>query len=72
MVDVIADENMYKKLDENEIKSINYEKENYPLGKYLAKLTYKKISEAKDVKDFHWAKAKPLYIQPPSVFGGAK
>ena len=61
---VITDNSMYKLLSEKNISSVNYEAEDYPLGEYLYKITYKK--QASD-EDFHWAKAKPLYIQPPSI-----
>ena len=61
---VITDNSMYKLLAEKNLSSVNYEAEDYPLGEYLYKITYKK--QASD-KDFHWAKAKPLYIQPPSI-----
>ena len=64
---VISDTAIYKKLKENDIDAINYETGDYPLNKYLAKITYKKLSS--NQSDFNWAKVKPLYIQPPSIFG---
>ena len=67
---VISDSNMYLKLKEKGINSLNYEVENYPLNKYLADITFEKLKNSFDAEnEFHWAKAKPLYIQPPSVFG---
>ena len=62
--EVITDNSMYKLLAEKNISSVNYEAEDYPLGEYLYKITYKKQASG---GDFHWAKAKPLYIQPPSI-----
>jgi hypothetical protein len=47
-----------------QISSINYEKENFELGVYLYNIVYQKIQTK---TDYHWAKAKPLYIQPPSI-----
>ena len=61
---------MFDKLNEKNINAINYEKADYPLNEYLAEITYEKIKQCQDVKNiYHWAKAKPLYIQPPSIFG---
>lgn len=68
---VVADGTMYSKLIENGCEAINYEAENYPLNKYLAEITYEKLNTCSDIKnEYNWAKVKPLYIQPPSVFGG--
>ena len=61
---VIADNYTFKFLSENGIKSINYEDGEYNLGEYLYKICFEKL---KSNSDFHWAKAKPLYIQPPSI-----
>ena len=61
---------MQVKLKEKGITSVNYETENFPMNTYLANITFEKLKNSKDVEtEFHWAKAKPLYIQPPSVFG---
>ena len=64
---VISDTAMFNKLKENNIDAINYETENYPLNKFLAQITFERLSKCND--DYNWAKVKPLYIQPPSVFG---
>ena len=64
---VISDTAMFNKLKENDIESVNYETGNYPLNEYLAKITYEKLLNGNN--DFNWAKVKPLYIQPPSIFG---
>ena len=35
--------------------------------------TYKKLKDCgNNFAEFNWAKAKPLYIQPPSIFSGKK
>lgn len=62
--EIITDSSMHKLLEEKNISSINYETDNYELGKYLYYITCEK---AKTSNDYHWAKAKPLYIQPPSI-----
>lgn len=62
--EIITDSSMHKLLEEKNISSINYEADNYELGKYLYYITCEK---AKTSNDYHWAKAKPLYIQPPSI-----
>ena len=64
---VVSDKAMFNKLKENNICAINYEAENYPLNEYLAEITFKRLTNSKE--DFNWAKVKPLYIQPPSIFG---
>lgn len=70
---VVADSSMAEKLNEMEICVTNYEDGNYPLNVYLAKITYEKLVSAQANKEtFNWAKVKPLYIQPPSVFSGKK
>lgn len=62
--EVISDSAMNEKFKDKNIKSTNYEENDYPLGEYLYKITLKKLSEE---NDYHWAKVKPLYIQPPSI-----
>ena len=70
-ITIICDTAMYNKLKENNIDSINYEKNDYPLNEYLMRITVERLSKCIDAKkEYNWAKVKPLYIQPPSVFGG--
>lgn len=66
-ITVISDTAIYKKLEENNILTINYEDGNYPLNEYLANIVFERLTKSTD--DFNWAKVKPLYIQPPSIFG---
>lgn len=61
---VVSDTAVSDYLSENGIKSVNYEDGEYNLGENLYKITFKNLLSG---KDFHWAKAKPLYIQPPSI-----
>ena len=62
--EIITDSSMHKFLEERGINSTDYEASDYPLGEYLYKITLKKLSTG---NDYFWAKAKPLYIQPPSI-----
>lgn len=62
---VISDAAMHNYLKQFDINSTNYEDSDYPLGEFLAYFVYKNIINNKG--DFHWAKLKPLYIQPPSI-----
>ena len=41
---------------------VSYQQENLPVGEVLAKIALKK-------EETDWKKLKPLYIQPPPVFG---
>jgi len=61
---IITDNFTFEFLGEKGINSINYENGDYDLGQNLYKICLKKL---KSNEDFHWAKAKPLYIQPPSI-----
>ena len=47
-------------------KAVSYQVSDYPLGEILAKLAYEK---AVNNEETDWRKLKPLYIQPPPVFG---
>lgn len=69
-IKIICDTAMYNKLKGNNIDSINYETKDYPLNEYLMEITFDKLKKCVDAKkEYNWAKVKPLYIQPPSVFG---
>jgi len=60
--DFVCDENIYKILG----RGVNYQAGNYPLGELLAQIVLEKLAGN---EDWHWAKAKPLYIQPPPIHG---
>lgn len=62
--EIITDSSIHKLLEEKNISSTNYEADNYELGKYLYNIVCEK---SKTDNDYHWAKTKPLYIQPPSI-----
>ena len=59
---VITDNSLLERLSINSETAISYEKGNYPLGDILSELASEKES-------MEWQKLKPLYIQPPPVFG---
>ena len=59
---VITDDSMFERISENATKVFSYQKENYPLGEILTKFGITK-------EETNWQKLKPLYIQPPPVFG---
>lgn len=61
---IISDLSIHNLLQEKEIDSINYEADDYELGEFLYHIVLKKLHGN---GDYHWAKAKPLYIQPPSI-----
>ena len=59
---VITDNSLYERLSANAETTISYQSGNYPLGDILAELAMKKQA-------IEWQNLKPLYIQPPPVFG---
>lgn len=59
---VITDNSLKSRLSQYADSTISYQEGSYPLGDILSKLALKK-------DETEWAKLKPLYIQPPPVFG---
>ena len=59
---VITDNSLKERLIKNADTVISYQEGSYPLGDILSKLAQKK-------EETEWGKLKPLYIQPPPVFG---
>ncbi len=59
---VITDNSLLERLSKNSFQTLSYQKTEYPLGDILAKLALTK-------ENTDWRKLKPLYIQPPPVFG---
>lgn len=59
---VISDNSLFKRLKENASEVVSYQQGEYSLGEILAKLALEK-------QETDWRKLKPLYIQPPPVFG---
>lgn len=59
---VITDSSLKERLSQNAEMVISYQDGNYPLGDILSKLAQSK-------QETDWKSLKPLYIQPPPVFG---
>ena len=47
-------------------EAFSYQHKEYQLGEILAKIALEKLEQGEDTD---WRKVKPLYIQPPPVFG---
>ena len=63
---LITDNSLLERFSQYTDKAVSYQVSNYPLGEILAKLAYEK---AVNNEEIDWRKLKPLYIQPPPVFG---
>lgn len=61
---IISDGAMQEILKNNGVESTCYTDVNANLGKLLGNLTFKKLNSG---KNYHWAEAKPLYLQKPSI-----
>lgn len=64
---LITDNSLLERFSQYTDKAVFYQVSDYPLGEILAKLAYEKANN--HVEDTDWRKLKPLYIQPPPVFG---
>lgn len=63
---LVTDNSLLERFSQFTEKAVSYQVSDYPIGEILAKLAYEK---AKNNEDTNWRKLKPLYIQPPPVFG---
>ena len=63
---LITDNSLLERFSQYTDKAVSYQVSDYPLGEILAKLAYEK---AVNNQETDWRKLKPLYIQPPPVFG---
>ena len=63
---LITDNSLLERFSQFTDKAVSYQVSDYPLGEILANLAYEK---AIDNDKTDWRKLKPLYIQPPPVFG---
>ena len=59
---VVTDNSLLERIKKNASNAISYQDKEYPLGEILSKLALKK-------EETDWRRLKPLYIQPPPVFG---
>ena len=59
---VITDNNLLNRISQYAKEAVSYQAKDYQLGEILAKISVQK-------QENDWRKLKPLYIQPPPVFG---
>lgn len=59
---LITDNSLIERFSQFTDKAVSYQAADYPLGEILARLALEK-------SEVDWRKLKPLYIQPPPVFG---
>ena len=63
---LITDNSLLERFSQYTDKAVSYQVSDYQLGEILANLAYEK---AVNNDETDWRKLKPLYIQPPPVFG---
>lgn len=63
---LITDNSLLSRFSKLTDNIISYQQQEFQLGEILAKIALEKISAGEDTD---WRKVKPLYIQPPPVFG---
>ena len=63
---LITDNSLKERFSQYTKELISYQQNEYPLGEILAKIALEKLEIGGDAD---WRKVKPLYIQPPPVFG---
>ena len=63
---LITDNSLYDRFSQHTQDIICYQQQEFQLGEILAKIALEKLEQGIDAD---WRKLKPLYIQPPPVFG---
>ena len=63
---LITDDSLFNRFKEFTSDIVSYQQNEYQLGEILAKIALEKLDSGIDAD---WRKLKPLYIQPPPVFG---
>ena len=63
---LITDDSLFNRFKEFTPDITSYQQNEYQLGEILAKIALEKLETGIDTD---WRKLKPLYIQPPPVFG---
>ncbi len=63
---LITDNSLFDRFSALTDDIVSYQQNEYQLGEILAKLALEKIKEGENTD---WRNLKPLYIQPPPVFG---
>lgn len=63
---LVTDNSLLGRFSQYTNDTVSYQEKDFPLGEILAKIALEKLSSGEDAD---WRKVKPLYIQPPPVFG---
>lgn len=63
---LITDNSLFERFQTLSGTRVSYQQKDYELGEILAKIALDKLKMGVDTD---WRKLKPLYIQPPPVFG---
>ena len=63
---LITDDSLFNRFSQFTSDIVSYRENQYQLGKILAKLALEKLNNG---ENSNWKSLKPLYIQPPPVFG---
>lgn len=63
---LITDNSLLERFSQYTDKAISYQQNEYQLGEILAKIALEKVEKNVNTD---WRNLKPLYIQPPPVFG---
>ena len=63
---LVTDNSLLERFNQFTDNAISYQQNEYPLGEILAKIALEKLSTGENAD---WRMLKPLYIQPPPVFG---
>lgn len=63
---LITDNSLLERFNQYTDDIISYQQKDFQLGEILAKIAIEKLEQGVDAD---WRKVKPLYIQPPPVFG---
>ena len=63
---LITDDSLFNRFKEFTSDIVSYQQNEYQLGEILAKIALEKLDSGINAD---WRKLKPLYIQPPPVFG---
>ena len=63
---LITDDSLKERFSKYASELVSYQQCSFPLGEILARIALEKIAQGEDT---NWRKVKPLYIQPPPVFG---
>ena len=63
---LITDNSLLERFSQYASKAISYQQQDFQLGEILARIALEKLDAGADTD---WRNVKPLYIQPPPVFG---